>query len=149
MPLKIKDINLLVIQAKLKILNVIGVFMIVVYVKHYLNAAGRSYFNGEWYPYVESIIREQPGFIALESYKEDASEPECINITVKFANEATLMAWVAHELHQKVINNLDPYRTRGQRLFVSDGSPAPALDKWEEAPLPPKASGGADYSLDR
>lgn len=110
--------------------------MIAVYVKHYLNEAGRDYFDIEWFPYVQSIITKQNGFVDIDTSR-DGSDVACINITVKFSNAETLEAWVKNDLHQKVINDLDSYRTKGQRWFVSDASePPPSINEWEEAPLP-------------
>ena len=108
--------------------------MIVVYVKHYLNEDGRSYFDEKWFPYVRSIITKQEGFLGIDTFRDD-QDKGCINITVKFTDSETLDRWVKNDFHQEVINDLDPYRTKGQRWFVSDGSAPPSLNKWEEAPL--------------
>lgn len=105
--------------------------MIVVYVKHYLNVAGRDYFDAHWFPHVLSIITKQHGFVDIDTSR-DEHDRECINITVKFTSSETLDTWVKNDLHQKVINDLDIYRTRGQRWYVSDGRVLPplGLDEW-------------------
>lgn len=107
--------------------------MITVYVKHYLNAIGCEYFNAKWYPYVQSLIKRQDGFISIHSSVNKA-EAECINIVVKFTNAETLDAWVKDESHQEVINDLAPYRTNGQRWFVAEANnifPPENIDEWE------------------
>lgn len=109
--------------------------MITVYVKHYLNTSGQEYFNTEWYPYIQSIIQNQPGFISINS-SQNKTNLECINITVKFTNAEMLYNWAKKDIHQEIVNNLDPYRviSKGQRWFVneSDDSPPPInLDEWE------------------
>ena len=113
--------------------------MITVYVKHYLNQAGREYFQTKWFPYVKDLITKQDGFIDI-STKPDDIDKTCINITVKFSSLDTLNIWVDNDLHQEIINDLDPYRVSGQRWFIDQGdSEAPEdIEKWEQAPLPDK-----------
>ncbi len=106
--------------------------MIFVYVKHYLNEAGRAYFDDTWYPYVKERISKQKGFINIENSK-GLSCDNCINITVTFENHDTLMAWVEHVDHKKIVHDLDAYRTKGQRWHVSVDGSVPDLELWEEA----------------
>jgi antibiotic biosynthesis monooxygenase (ABM) superfamily enzyme len=111
----------------------IGLVMITVYVKHYLNAAGCEYFNTKWYPYVQSLIERQAGFISIASSVNKA-DIECINVVVKFTNAETLNAWVKTNSHQEIINDLDRYRTNGQRWFVAEANnicPPENIDEWE------------------
>ncbi len=97
--------------------------MISVYVKHYLNEAGKAYFDDTWYPYVKERIRQQQGFISIAILTEDLFCNACVNIIVTFENHEMLMAWVEHPDHQKIVHDLDVYRTKGQRWHVSvDGS---------------------------
>jgi len=106
--------------------------MIVVYVKHYLNKIGRDYFDTDWFPRVLNLISQQNGFLDITTSR-DKDDPECINIIVKFNSSENLYLWVNNDLHQEVINNLDPYRTKGQRWFVGDEIVFPPLDiqKWQ------------------
>src|SRR3989338_4403682 len=106
--------------------------MIVVYVKHYLNNMGRDYFDTDWFPHVLNLISQQNGFLDITTFREK-DDQECINIIVKFINSKSLRSWVNNDLHQEVINNLDPYRTKGQRWFISDGFVFPPLDiqEWQ------------------
>ena len=110
--------------------------MITVFVRHYLNEAGREYFDAEWYPYVLSIIEKQPGFINITTSNDE--DVECRNITVQFKNKLTLDDWVAHEDHQKVIHDLDPYRTKPWHyLMVEIDNPIrpTSLNEWNEVSL--------------
>ena len=105
--------------------------MIVIYIKHYLNKAGRDYFSHSWFPQVTSIIAKQQGFIGIDTTLDEYDE-ECINITVKFSNREMVTAWAETAIHQELISALAPFRTREQRWFVSDGSvPAPLnINDW-------------------
>lgn len=106
--------------------------MIVVYVKHYLNDIGRNYFDTVWFPHVSRLISQQNGYISITTSR-DEEDLECINIIVTFDTSENLYAWVRNDLHQEVINNLDPFRIKKQRWFVSDGNFFPPLDinEWE------------------
>ena len=109
--------------------------MITVYVKHYLNEEGKVYFHEKWYPSVENLIKQQAGFISINTFSDGLCEA-CINIIVKFTNAQTLKAWVKQDVHQIILDDLDPYRviTKGQRWFVSETSdllPPENIDEWE------------------
>ncbi len=109
--------------------------MVVVYVKHYLNPEGIKYFDETWFPYVKSIEEQQPGYRGIETSKQ-ADDPECVNITVKFEDQKTWDDWIAHPLHQEVINDLDQYRTRPWRWLKNEGEPAPEdIGEWNEVAL--------------
>ena len=111
--------------------------MIIVYVKHYLDENGTKYFDKTWYPYVENLIKQQEGYKLIETSNE-ANDPECRNITVKFEDKQTLDTWVAHDDHQAVIGDLDKFRTRAWHYVIKQGHD---LDKprdindWNEVPL--------------
>lgn len=109
--------------------------MIIVYVKHYLNADGKRFFDRQWFPEVNRLIRQQRGFIAIESY-QDKLDYDCIHITVKFISKETLDAWVATEDHARVINQLDCYRTRPWHFVITENENA-TLDslQWNQVPL--------------
>lgn len=104
--------------------------MIIVYVKHYLNEIGRDYFDSNWFSHVQRLISQQNGFIDITTSR-DEDNPECINIIVKFDTSENLYAWARNDLHQEVINNLDPYRIDKQRWFVSDGLTLPPQNIYE------------------
>jgi antibiotic biosynthesis monooxygenase (ABM) superfamily enzyme len=106
--------------------------MITVYVKHYLNEAGRTYFDKTWFPYVFSIITKQPGYHFIETHNDD-SDPDCKNITFKFDDQKTLDDWIAHPDHQKVIDDLNPYRTKHYNVFhTAENTPAPDdIKEWQ------------------
>jgi hypothetical protein len=118
-------------------LEIQGIFMIVVYIKHYLNENGIKYFDETWYPTVEGLIKQQDGYVLIEATAE-AGDLECRNITVQFKGQTTLDAWVAHDDHQAVINDLDQFRTRAWHYVIKKendlGKPADLRD-WEEVPL--------------
>lgn len=109
--------------------------MIFVYVKHYLNSEGIRYFDEIWFPHVESIIQQQEGYLGIETTKQP-DDPECVNITVKFADHETLDAWIAYPEHQEVIDDLDKYRTRPWHWFRTENKYAPKnIAEWNEVPL--------------
>ena len=109
--------------------------MIIVYVKHYLNENGMKFFDGQWFPDVERLIRNQPGYILIESHR-DPHICDCINITVKFTDQKTLDAWVATPEHIGVINQLESYRIRPWNYAVTENELA-RLDslEWGEVPI--------------
>jgi len=79
---------------------------------------------------VRNLISQKNGFLDITTSR-DKDDQECINIIVKFNNSENLYAWANNDLHQEVINNLGPYRTKGQRWFVGDGIVLPPLDVQE------------------
>ena len=85
--------------------------MITVYVKHYLTVEGQKYLKNTWFESVKNIISKQPGYISIK-HDVQKDNDDCINIIVKFANEATLEDWVKHPAHDPFVNNLDQYRSR-------------------------------------
>jgi heme-degrading monooxygenase HmoA len=111
--------------------------MIIVYVKHYLNENGMRFFDKQWFPEVDGLIRQQKGFILIEA-QPDLHDFECVNITVKFENKKTLNAWGATPDHGRVINQLEPYRTKPWNYAVTEDEFA-SLDslEWGEVPLLP------------
>lgn len=84
--------------------------MIIVYVKHYLNVSGIEYF-GAWYQKVCRAIFKQPGFIGIESHK-DEHDVSCVHIAVKFSDVSCLDNWIKTPAHGEVVDLLDPYRTK-------------------------------------
>lgn len=84
--------------------------MITVYVKHYLDREGLNYFQNEWLPdHVEPVISQQPGLVGID-WRVDEAE-NCGHVTVKFADEPALQAWVEKPEHD-VVDLLDPYRVK-------------------------------------
>ena len=82
-----------------------------VYAKHYLTQEGISYFRAVWFNRVQSIMKQQQGYI---SFVHDASSDveDCVNVIVTFVDEARLLAWVAHPEHDNLVDALDSYRSR-------------------------------------
>ena len=114
-----------------------GKTMITVYVRHYLNENGRTYFDKEWFPYVQQIIIQQMGYELIQASK-DEFDVDCRNIIVKFKNQETLNDWVNHPSHQEVINNLDKYRTKAWHWVTMEGNnpqPPKSLSDWNEVAL--------------
>ena len=106
--------------------------MITVYVKHYLNEVGATYFDQTWFPYVEERIAKQDGFLLVETSR-DLFDPGCRNITVKFVSRETLDLWIAHADHQSVLGDLDPFRIKPWHYSVVEGEQpsAPAdIQEW-------------------
>lgn len=85
--------------------------MIIVYVKHYLTPEGMVYFEKEWWERVQSTIRKQKGFVSLV-YRKSEDEDDCIDLTLKFNDEDTLDEWASLPAHEKLIEELIPYRSR-------------------------------------
>lgn len=83
--------------------------MKLVYVRHFLNKEGIEYFSYSWFPRVNEAISTQYGFISIAS-STDKNNPTCINIILKFKDDATLQAWVNTKIHGELIDLLDPYR---------------------------------------
>src|SRR5689334_12746590 len=86
-------------------------FMVIIFVKHYLNAAGIDFFNKQWFPQVKAAISQREGFISISS-NPDKNNLQCINITVKFETWEKLYAWAESKPHDELVDQLDPYRTR-------------------------------------
>src|SRR5258706_5606759 len=85
--------------------------MIIVYVKHYLTDDGLLYFKNHWFPKVHSLISQQKGFISI-TYRENTEDLDCLDITLKFADDQTLQDWIAVPNHDELIQELDLFRSR-------------------------------------
>jgi hypothetical protein len=109
--------------------------MVIVYVKHYLNPAGLSFFNTTWYPQVKHLIKEQIGFLSIRSHS-DAADKECMHITVKFIDRETLDDWGATDFHAIALTQLNQYRTRAWNYALTEDEAArPDVLEWGEVPL--------------
>ena len=83
--------------------------MVIVHVKHYLTAEGMEYFN-QWFTDVKFYISKQDGFESIVC--EKLPNDEGCYIILKFRDQKTLDAWVAVDVHEDLVNALDPYRSR-------------------------------------
>lgn len=91
--------------------------MLIGYVKHYLNREGREYCQHVWVPYVreKAAAVVDDGFISIEC--KPGADVDEILITIKFKNDKAGQDWNDHPDHQKVINDLEPYRSRNYFEF--------------------------------
>ena len=106
---------------------------VIVYVKHYLTPSGMDYFLKEWFPYVHSLLSQQPGFISISHNIEGV----CANITLKFEDDATFDAWIAHPKHDSIIDALDDHRDRNYWEVVRTDNEEDKLSElqWTEVKL--------------
>lgn len=105
--------------------------MQIVYVKHYLTPEGISYFEREWFPWVDSVIKVQEGFVSI-TYSQDFDAQDCMNITLKFLDDPTLDAWIAVPIHEDLIQALDPLRSRNywEAVRTGDENVSPSSLEW-------------------
>lgn len=85
--------------------------MIIVFVRHYLTVEGLDYFTNQWFPKVYKIMSQQKGFISLVHDKEQ-DYADCVNVTVKFKDKATLELWGYSPEHDALVDSLDVFRSR-------------------------------------
>lgn len=85
--------------------------MHIVYVKHYLSDEGRYFFQQTWFPRVKAIISQQAGYIAADHILHQDKD-DCVNVILKFNDEASFLQWVDQPEHDKVIQELDSLRSR-------------------------------------
>lgn len=90
-----------------------------VFVKHYLNQAGMEFFDKKWFPAVQKAIKVQSGFIDITS-KKDLQNLKLVHITLRFEDQATLLAWAATERHDELVDNLDDYRVQEWEFSAID-----------------------------
>lgn len=106
--------------------------MIAVHVRHYLTLEGMKYFE-EWFANVKSHISKQDGFLSIEC--EELPEEEGYYIVLKFRDEASLDAWIAVDIHDDLVNALDPYRSRDYweaARVENDNNSNPETLEWEK-----------------
>lgn len=110
--------------------------MLTVYVKHYLTPDGIDFFKQTWFPKVLFNIRQQEGFISL-TYAENRAIPDCVDIVLLFKNQETLDRWIAVPLHDALIEELDPYRSRDywEAAGTDDETADPSKLEWENVTL--------------
>lgn len=103
--------------------------MVTVHVKHYLTPEGLHYFASHWYPQVEALVHQQPGFVSI-SHQLD--KWDCVTIALRFKDDKTIQAWFAHPAH-KIIKELDPYRSRDyfEAVLPHDDATDPATLQWQ------------------
>ena len=80
-----------------------------VHVKHYLTSEGIEYFD-DWFKKVYSFMSKSPGFISLTS--EKIPKENTMHIVVCFKSEEQLDTWVKHPVHDELVDELDPYRSK-------------------------------------
>lgn len=81
------------------------------YVRHYLTDDGIQYFQKEWFPHLNAVVSQQPGFISL-SFTINGEESDRMDVVLKFQDEATLNAWAELPIHDEFVTALDVYRSR-------------------------------------
>ena len=66
-------------------------------------------------------------------YFKKSTQGDCVNITVKFKDAAALDAWCAVEVHDDLVDALDPYRFRNywEAARTEDESADPATLEWQ------------------
>jgi heme-degrading monooxygenase HmoA len=109
--------------------------MIIVYVKHFLNAAGIKYYLEDWFPKVKSIIEKQPGYLAITTC-QDKLNTSCMRIIVTFETKELLEAWVKTAAHAEVLDKLEPLRTQAWEVVITeDATVDPDTLVWKQIPL--------------
>jgi hypothetical protein len=106
--------------------------MLTVYVKHYLTLDGILFFKQQWFPKVFKIASQQKGFISLET-TQNKTHSDCVDITLKFQDAAALNDWVEDPHHDRLINELDPYRSRNywEAVATEDTQKDPSQLTWD------------------
>lgn len=89
--------------------------MLIIFVKHYLNTEGIHFFKTHWFPSVKSAIEKQAGFIYID-YDNEITSENCINIKLIFKDKETLEQWASTQIHDDLIDLLDPYRIRNWQV---------------------------------
>lgn len=101
---------------------------VTVYVKHYLTPLGLDFLRQKWFPRVESLIRQQKGFIFITC----CIEGDCANLSLQFEDDKSFDAWVAHPEHDGLVNALDAYRGRTywEVVRTTDEAADPSMLVW-------------------
>ncbi|MDF2940674.1 MAG: hypothetical protein K0R66_1316 [Gammaproteobacteria bacterium] len=92
--------------------------MYYVHVRHHLNHEGLKHFN-TWYQKVHSFISRQPGYISMNSYF-DQYDTGCVHIDLEFENKEKAMAWANTQIHQDLVDELNPYRIKESDALHND-----------------------------
>ena len=82
---------------------------IFVHVKHYLTESGFTFFDG-WFLRVHKYMSQKTGFQSLEYAKYPSDS--IIHIVLAFENIEKLEAWIKEPVHDKLVDELDAYRSR-------------------------------------
>lgn len=83
--------------------------MVGIDVKHYLNSDGLQFFENCWFPLVHAVMSQQPGFVLFE---KNPMNDDCVSLKLQFADEESLQQWLRYPGHERMVDALDPYRTR-------------------------------------
>lgn len=106
--------------------------MFIVYVEHYLTEEGISFFEKQWLPQVEMILKKQQGFLSLRYFRKD-DQRDCLFIKLCFKDEKMLEIWCQDPAHDELIKQLDRYRSRKYWKSVAtyDEQARPELLSWD------------------
>lgn len=109
--------------------------MITVYVNYYLTDSGLDYFENRWFPELHAITAKQPGFISLVYNRQEGDR---VDLKLQFENEELLDAWRAVPIHDQLIKDLDPHRSRDywEAAFTNDANADPSRLEWVERKVP-------------
>ncbi len=110
---------------------------VIVYVKHYLTPSGITYFQQEWFPWVHSILAQQPGFISICHNIKGL----CAGISLQFEDSTTFEAWLAHPSHDSLVDALDDHRDRNywEAARTDNEQAEPSALQWME--IKPRKNG--------
>ena len=86
--------------------------MIGVFIEHFLNAAGRTYFP-LWIQQIETVLCEFEGFISVNQLKDLENEGRTL-LFLNFANLDSLNAWAQSEAHGQELAKLEKFMIRKQ-----------------------------------
>jgi hypothetical protein len=84
--------------------------MLIIYVKHFLNEAGKNYFD-TWFKECHDYLAKQDGFYSLHR-AFDNIHIDTVHIWLHFENREKMALWGESEEHSDIILKLDPYRTQ-------------------------------------
>ncbi len=89
--------------------------MILVRIKHYLNAEGRSYFP-HWLRHVARNLKQQPGFRGIRHLKTVQGDEECIWL-LEFEDLEQAERWLGGEGYAEAVSLLESYTLKPPRLL--------------------------------
>ena len=106
--------------------------MLNVHVKHYLTTEGINFLQQFWFPKVQAILSEQPGYVALELLDKTYPDSlDCCYLVLTFESQELLDAWCAHPVHDALIVELNNYGSRSYWEFGVAYFDTPVLN-WQK-----------------
>ena len=90
--------------------------MIVVFVEHFLNEEGRRYFP-QWITEIEGVLDGFEGFVSIERLA-DVDDSDRSTLLLRFERLDLLRTWAASPAHDRMIEQLAPYRCRKQQSQI-------------------------------